>query len=417
MFSPDFSKIPSKPGIYIFKDKDNTPIYVGKAAKLKNRISSYFQSSVRHSSKTKKMISQIYDLEYIETSSEEEALLKENEYIKKYQPKYNILLRDDKTYPYIKVTMEEVYPRIFFTRKVKKDGSFYFGPYPNVGEAKKIISYLLEKYKLRDCKYNLEKPRDRACLNFQLKKCYAPCIRNISEADYLKIILDACKFLQGRQTEILKEIKDKMAISADALNFEEAAQLRDMLKAADMIKRISGIKDRDFDPAIVLTNLKEKLELKKIPLLIEAFDISNISGKHAVGSMVVFQNGLMSKRQYRKFRIKTYDQPNDVGMMQEVILRRYRRLKEEGGPLPDLILIDGGKGQLNGAFNVLKDLGLDDIDIIGLAKRLEMIYKINKEEPIILNKYSEELFLLQRIRDEAHRFAIAYHKKLRGNLF
>ena len=412
----DTSYIPDNSGIYIFKDSFGTIIYVGKAINLKNRVNSYFRDTEDHNVKTKKLITQIKSIDYIITQNEEEALIKENEFIKKFQPKYNILLRDDKTYPYIKINIQENFPRIILTRKLIHDGSVYFGPYPNVKEARNIVEHLINTFKLRQCGHNLEKPLKRPCINFQLKKCYAPCVGNITPEKYREFIKQSIDFLQGKQKDIVNDLKQKMLKYSDSLQFELAGQARDMLKAAESVKTIASIK-KNIDINKILLSLKEKLGLKNIPDTIEAFDISNTSGENAVGSMVVFKKGVSAKSFYRRFKIKTIIGSNDMAMMKEVFLRRYKRVIKENKDLPDLIVIDGGLPQLSLIKEAVEELSLAKSDIIGLAKRFELIYKLGSSQPIILNKHTDEIQLLQRIRDEAHRFAITYHKKIRQEKF
>jgi excinuclease ABC subunit C len=415
----DISKIPHNPGVYLFKNKQNIIIYVGKAIDLKKRVSSYFKNSKNLAIKTQKLVENIDVIDYILTDNEEEALIKENELIKKYQPKYNIVLRDDKSYPYIEITILEDCPKIFFTRKPcfiisgKAKQSLFFGPYPNVYDAKKIINYVIKEYKLRECKYDLTKKRVKPCLNFQIGKCNAPCVGNISNQEYKKQIDKAIAFLKGKQKQIIKKLSQTMQEYSDNLEFEKAGEIRDILKGANQINKVAFIK-KQINIENVLIELKQKLNLKNKPYRIEAFDISNISGKDAVGAMVVFVNGKPVKKFYKKFRIKGVTKIDDFAMIKEVVSRCYSKLKEKGEELPDLILIDGGKGQVSSAVMALKKLDINFPDIIGLAKKLELIYIYNKKEPVILNKYSDELQLLQRIRDEVHRFVITYHKKIRS---
>ncbi|MBU0650851.1 excinuclease ABC subunit UvrC, partial [bacterium] len=407
------SHITSKPGVYIFRDKDGSIIYVGKAVRLKERVRSYFSDSSQHSIKTQKLVSSIASIDFILTENEEASLLKENELIKKYQPKYNILLRDDKTYPYIKITTNEDFPTIFFTRKFEYDGSDYFGPYPNVGEARKAAQYVIDKYKIRQCKQTPLKQKDKPCLNYQIGKCLGPCIGKISKKEYGDRIKLACDFLNGKQREIINKLQQEMNYFYEKLEFEKAGEKKELIKAAQALKRVSNIRKPQIEQE-VLASLKNKLLLKNFPAKIEAFDISNISGEMAVGSMIVFEQGKPAKKYYRKFKIKTIKGANDTAMMKEMVFRRYKRLKEDDEKEPDLVLVDGGRGQLNTVVNQLNELGIFYPDVIGLAKRLELVFKFDKKEPIILNKYSEEKYLLQRVRDEAHRFAVTYHRNLRS---
>lgn len=404
--------LPATPGVYIFRNQDGEPIYVGKATSLKSRVSSYFRGLKKHQAKTRALMNHVYDLETIALDSEQEALIKENELIKKWQPHYNIMLRDDKTYPWVKVTVSDVFPLIYFTRKVAMDGSLYYGPYPKVWDAKKIVQYVIETYKIRDCKQDIQEGIPApACLSLQIGRCDGPCVDAISAKDYRKCVQKACAFLEGQQKDILRTLKKEMEDASAQMKFELAAEKRDMIQAAQTIKKGTTLKKK-VNPATVLSGLKTKLGLQKTPRHIECFDISHVGGTHSVASMVVFKNGQPSSRDYRTFKIKTVEGIDDFASMAEVIRRRYQRCLKEGIALPDLIMVDGGPGQLHAAAKVLQDLSVTQ-DLISLAKRLELIYVYGRKEPIILSKYTDELQLLQYVRDESHRFAITFHRRLR----
>jgi excinuclease ABC subunit C len=534
--------LPDSPGVYLMKDEFDDIIYVGKAKSLRNRVRSYFRKG-NHTYKTKVLVSHIRDFDYIVTDTEVEAYILEANLINKYQPVYNIRLKDDKTYPYIKVTLNEDFPRILKTRIVKNDGAKYYGPFTNVENLHRIIDILKDVYKLRTCRKDLKagKPEKRPCLNYHIGKCLGPCIGAISQEDYRARVEEACQYLSGHQGDLIKKLEEEMYQAAEEMNFERAAHLRDSIKALkslteqqkvmydksinqdiialvigedgqscvqlliirngsligqdhyimegaeeegereilesflpqyyeraldipdeillstevdqldlleDLLRRKKGRKVTVSIPLIGekrrlvemaynngLENLKKEavrekyrrsrtvdavvklgeiLELEKPPVYIEGFDISNIQGTDPVASMVVFKEGRPAKESYRRYKIKTVEGPNDYAMMQEVVERRYRRLLQEERPFPDLILIDGGKGQLNAAYEVLEELEISHIPIIGLAERNEEVFLAGRGEPIIIPKNSPALHLLQRVRDEAHRFALNYHRKLRS---
>ncbi|WP_300122487.1 excinuclease ABC subunit UvrC [uncultured Enterococcus sp.] len=520
--------LPDQPGCYLMKDAQGQIIYVGKAKILKNRVRSYFTGS--HNTKTELLVSEIADFEYIVTESNVEALLLEINLIKKNQPKYNILLKDDKTYPFIKITNEK-YPRLLITRKVLKDKAYYFGPYPNVGAANETKKLLDRLFPLRKCQVL---PKE-VCLYYHMHQCLAPCVFQIDPKEYEKMVQAIRRFLGGDYQEIRQEIVEKMTQAAEDLQFEKAAEYRDQVKAIDTIMTRQKMTQTDFvnrdvfgyyvergwlcvqvffvrqgkliqrdvtsfpiydEPEesfltfigqfyqkaehivpneilipeeidyesvsslvdckvtqpkrgdkrklVFLANknaqvaLQEKFALidKKqektigavqvlgekmgivAPTRIEAFDNSNISGTNPVSAMVVFIDGKPAKKEYRKYKIKTVTGPDDYASMREVIYRRYSRVLKEGLPLPDLIIIDGGKGQVDAAKDVLENqLGLD-LPIAGLAKNdkhktSEMLFG-PELEVVPLEHNSQAFFLLQRIQDEVHRFAITFHRQLRS---
>lgn len=545
MFDTDrLSSFPEKPGVYIMKDKKGKIIYVGKAVSLKNRVRSYFQSSKNLSVKVNSMVSKIDDIEYIITDSEVEALILECNLIKHHHPKYNVLLRDDKQYPYIKITLYERFPRIQVVRKIKKDGARYFGPYTNAGAMREAIDVIRKVFPIRSCNKDLNNVplEERACLNYHIKRCMAPCQGSIDEQEYDEIINSVTMLLEGKQEALVDKLKQKMQKAAEELDFEWAAVIRNqimalekilerqkivsndmvdqdviamargldmacvqvffvrkgkliereqfILKDTDGVERIEiltsfvkqfydnatfipkqiiieeDIEDKDIIEdwlhqkkgvkvnimipqrgekkqlaemvaenarnyleqwknkeiklktrnKTALSELKKYLKLEDIPYRIEGFDISNIQGTSSVASMVVFEDGMPKKEDYRKFKIKTVDGPNDFESIKEVIFRRFKRAKsdEKFGNLPDLLLIDGGKGQLKYALEALKELEVYNIPVVGLAEKYEQIFVKDKDDPIILPDNSEALYLVQRVRDEAHRFALSFHRSLRS---
>lgn len=520
--------LPDDPGCYLMKDRQGTIIYVGKAKILKNRVRSYFTGS--HDGKTQKLVQEIVDFEYIVTSSELEALILELHLIKKHEPKYNIMLKDDKTYPYIKITAEKN-PKLIITRQVKKDKGKYFGPYPNVHAANETKKLLDRIYPLRKC----EKLPDRVCLYYHLGQCLAPCVKEIEDSTYKKMTDEITSFLNGGYTHVKKELSEKMNEAAESLEFERAKEYRDQISNIEMVMEKQKVTINDFtsrdifgytvdkgwmcvqvffirqgklierdvslfplyrDPEEefltflgqfyakpehikpkevyvpkstdvhlasellemkVITPLKgmkknlvdlaeknatlalsekfhliERQEERTIgaveelgnlmniatPNRIEAFDNSHIHGTDAVSAMVVFVDGKAYKKDYRKYKTKTAAKHDDYGAMREVVRRRYTRVLKENLPLPDLIIIDGGKGQIEAAREIIEDeLGLE-IPIAGLAKdgkhqTSQLLYG-NPIDIIPMKRTSEAFYLLQRIQDEVHRFAITFHRQQRG---
>lgn len=533
--------LPDSPGVYIMKDERGRIIYVGKAIVLKNRVRQYFQSSRSHTPKVRAMVSHIADFETILTGSEVEALILECNLIKKHRPRYNISLKDDKSYPYVKVTVNEEYPRVYITRRVRHDGARYFGPYTNVTAVHESLKLLRRLFPLRTCRRLQERP----CLEYHIKRCLAPCAGKVAKDDYDAMIRSVLLFLEGRTEDVERELETRMTAAADAYHFEIAARLRDQLaavrKVAEKQRIVTGSGDQDavglsrsplgvcvqiffiragkmvgrdhfllngseeesdaevllaflqqyyhratFIPREVLlplplpeeeTGLLEKyladkksegrggrvelltpqrgtkrdivkmaegnakkyledeaakiheaneqtmgavrelgryLGLKEEPYRMECFDISHIQGSETVASMVVFEGGLPKKSDYRRFKIRsTEGKPDDFLSMREVTTRRYVGLPEE--ELPDLIVIDGGKGQLSSALEIIRGAGgHKTVPVVGLAKQFELIFKEGESEPVELPRTSPALYLIQRIRDEAHRFAITYHRTLRG---
>lgn len=543
MIAEDFSEnirealavLPDKPGVYLMHDKDGKVIYVGKAVVLKNRVRSYFRNLASHTPKVRAMVAKIADIETIVTSSEVEALILECNLIKKYRPRYNIMLKDDKSYPYLKVTLNEDFPRLYVTRRQMRDGAKYYGPYADAGAMHATVKLLRSMFPLRTCrKMNAERP----CLNYHIKRCLAPCAGFISREEYGNMIKSVCMVLDGRTAELERDLKKRMQEAADNYAFEEAARLRDQLQAVmrlnEQQKAVTG-QDSDIDiigfakdmtgiciqiffvrkgkllgrdnfflqdegeaeqevitafvkqyyneasyipreialpllpeaeeQAVIEQWLVEKAQRKaelvrpqrgvKKDLLqlandnaaklleerlrkgqlslkndvqaaeelqqalglpdalerMDCFDISHTQGSETVASMVVFRNGSISKKDYRRYKIVSAEgKPDDFKSMQEVVYRRYKDYED----LPSLVVIDGGKGQLSSALEVIRGLGLHDLPVIGLAKREEEIFKEGQSESILLDRDSAALHLIQRIRDEAHRFAITYHRKLRG---
>lgn len=527
--------LPGKPGVYLMHDAEGKVIYVGKAVVLKNRVRSYFRNLASHTPKVKAMVAKIAEIETIVTSSEVEALILECNLIKKYRPRYNISLKDDKTYPYLKVTMQEDFPRLHMTRRLSRDGAKYYGPYADAGAMYATMKLLKTMFPLRTCR---KMNPDRPCLNYHIKRCLAPCAGYVSKEEYGKMIKSVCMVLDGRTTELERDLKQRMQEAAEEYAFEEAARLRDQLQAVERLNesqkavtnnggdmdvigfaqdmtgnclqiffvrkgKLIGrdnffLQDGGEAPQEVLTAflkqyyneatfvpreivlpqlpeaeeqqlielwLRQKAE-RKVELIqpqrgvkrellqlandnaqkllderlrkgslslkndeqaaeelqqalglahslerMDCFDISHTQGSETVASMVVFRNGSISKKDYRKYKIVSAEgKPDDFKSMQEVVYRRYKDYED----LPNLVVIDGGKGQLSSALEVIRGLGLTDLPVVGLAKREEEIFIPHQSASILLDRDSAALHLIQRIRDEAHRFAITFHRKLRG---
>ena len=396
--------LPDSPGVYMMKNSSGEILYVGKADNLRKRVASYFQTSRRRPDRIESLISQIADVAYLPTATSAEALIYENGLIKQLAPKYNVALRDDKSYPMLKVTLKERFPRLMITRQVKDDGAIYYGPYTSGKLLKEALKILQKLFPLRTCK-NMPK---RKCLEFDIGQCLGPCEGRIGEEAYASIVKEVRLFLEGRHSELLKLLSEKMKQLSRDEKFEEAAECRNRLEALVSVKT-DKVK---YGPTKELDELKSVLGIKNALEIIEAFDISNIMGEEAVGSLVFFRKGKPDKNEYRKFKIRTVSGMDDYTMMREIVRRRYTRSIEEKKRLPDLIVIDGGKGHLSVALDELRKLGLHDLPVIGIAKEFEKIYVKDKKDPILLPRESKALHLLERIRDEAHRFAISYHKRL-----
>ena len=406
-------EIPETTGVYIFRDSEGNAIYIGKARSIKNRVKSHF-SVIENNVNNALILKTATKIDYILTDSEIEALLLEAELIKKYTPKYNINLKDDKSFPYILITDEE-FPRVI-VKRIRKAGELqeyrqFFGPYTNVKAIKRTLNFLFKLFPVCSCTPKRKK-RARPCLKFQLKSCSAPCVEEVNQENYLKCIENIELFLDGKKKEILEKFKKRMKEAADDLDFETAANLRDHVWALEKTIITQRVITSESDISLGIVELKEILDLPKVPRRIEAFDISNLGGTDPTGSLVLFVNGQPMKDGYRRFKIKTVEGANDVAMMGEVVKRRYKRLIREQKNIPDLVVVDGGKPQLNIAKKILSNLELT-IPIIGLAKKFEHVYKPNTSEPIVISPDSPALFLLQRVRDEAHRFALKYHQLLR----
>ena len=400
------AQLPQAPGVYIFKDAEGKIIYIGKAKSLKKRVQSYFNRLL--SAKTQVMVSKIADFEYRPAASPSQAQLMESALIKEHLPQYNISLKDDKSFPLIRITGED-FPIVSICRRkkaLKNDTSLYFGPYTDAGLLRQALKAIRRVFGFRSCK---QLPRTM-CLYGRINLCPAPCICKVSRSDYRDTIKDIIMFLESKHSQLIDKLSLKMHEAARRRDFEEAARVRDQINALAAVTATAAPL-----AAIALTqseDLGKALGLQRTPKRIEAFDISDIFGKEACGSMVSFYKGLPDKNHYRRFRIKTVAGIDDYKMLAEVVARRYSRLLKEKLPLPDLILIDGGKGHLLTAGKELEKLGLQ-IPLVSIAKDRENIYTKEKAQPLRFASEGPALNLIRRIRDEAHRFALSYHHVLR----
>jgi excinuclease ABC subunit C len=542
------NNLPSNPGVYLFKDKKGTILYVGKAGNIKHRVSSYFQRPTEKDVKTLTMLEKVADIDTIVTDTEKEAYILENNLIKEHHPRYNVKLRDDKNYPCLRLSVEEEFPTLSIVRRIKKDDSLYFGPYPSATSLKETLKLVRRLFPIRTCLNTKFSHRLRPCINYEMDRCAGPCCGKIDPIQYREIVKQVRMFLEGKNKDLLERLKKRMKEESEQLHFEKAAKIRDQLRHIEEVIEKQKIVSRDFvdqdvvgfhrqdhtiiihplfvrggkllggkgftfpssglpdeevlssflhqyyhegkfipdqilipkaipeqtlvehrltelkgekvrvlvpvkgdkkhllqmacenakkfllaereiekDREMLLEALKERLHLRKLPRRIEAFDISNLQGRYAVGSMVSFEDGGPAKERYRHFKIKTIEGADDYGMMYEVLLRRYQKAVQEDD-LPDLVLLDGGRGQLNVAQEVFKELKIKEVDLISLAKERtiaephlsrsakseERVFHPQYKEPLILGRHSSILHFLDRIRDEAHRFAITYHKKVRS---
>jgi excinuclease ABC subunit C len=396
-------KFPGSPGIYLMKDKQGRILYVGKASSLRKRVGSYFQKPP--AGKTRMLLSRTADIEYIRTASSAQALLLENSLIKRYKPYYNAALKDDKSYPYVKISEAQAYPCVSIVRGKREKGARYYGPYTNVKLLKSAVKAARAVFPFRSCERLPKKP----CLYFHLKRCPGMCVKKVNKKNYRGNLKELGLFLEGRHARLIKQLQGKMQKLSKGQRYEDAAVLRNKISALSGIFTQAGV----VSPEDLILELQKALGLDKAPYRIEAFDISQIGGKETVGSMVSFFGAWPDKKNYRKFRIKMVKGIDDYAMIREVLLRRYSRRGEKGmPPLPNLVMIDGGKGHLSCARAELKRIGMEKLPVIALAKRLETVYT-PEGKALRLRKDSKVLHLLQRIRDEAHRFAISYHRRLR----
>lgn len=415
--------LPDAPGCYLMRDRDGKIIYIGKAASLRKRVQSYFRQHTKRTAppKIRSLISSIADFDIVVLKTEAEAILTEGKLIKEYRPHYNTLWKDDKRFTMIRVDVQHPFPTVGKCRIKKNDGGVYFGPYTSGMAAKVAVEFLERRFGLRRCRPRI--PDDdtyKHCSNDIIANCSAPCIGKISAEEYRKRVEEACAFLRGERMEMLKELRAEMESAAAEHRFEEAAALRDMLlhlhnAVQEKAKVRKSPKMKQDEARQGLTELRRQLKLPSDPRVIECFDISNISGTSSVASMVCAVDGVPFSKRYRRFRIKTVKGADDPRSMAEVVQRRYVRLLKENKSLPDLVMVDGGITQLRAAKAELMLLGLGELPVVGLAKRYEEIvwdYEHNSGN-LFLPRHSAGLTVVTRLRDEAHRFAITYHRELR----
>ncbi len=531
------ARLPDRPGIYIYRDAKAQVLYVGKAASLRSRVRSYFQESRPRDPKTDALVRQIRDLEYVVTDNELEALMLEANLVRKHRPRYNIILRDDKHYPFLKLTTNEEFPRLLVARRVQNDGATYYGPFYPATAMRETLKLTRQLFPLRTCSITIDGTLERPCIQYSIHRCNAPCTGWETREGYAKTVRDVTQFLEGRDEDLALRLTREMEEAAVETKFERAAALRNQIQALNKVRerqkiistdevdqdvigvvrqgsdacvefffvrkgrlvgqeafffdRVAGWADgeilsafvrqfygksvapapeilvsedlpeaelttewlstlagrrvqivmpqrgprrefvamaeanaaialqnhllsRDDRQQVVLEELRRALTLPGLPNRIEGYDISHVQGSEQVGSLVVWENGSMKKEDYKRFRIKTVAGADDFAALGEVLTRRFARALEQGTPLPDLVLIDGGRGQLNVGLKVLQDLGLDYLPVVALAKQQEEVYVGESLHPLVLDPTSPALHTLQKIRDEAHRFAITYHKKLRS---
>jgi excinuclease ABC subunit C len=417
-------EFPQSPGVYLMKDISGVVIYVGKAKNLRARAGSYFHAAAAEEVRTADWIHEIADIDYMLCASEVDALLTENRLVKDIQPKYNKDLKDDKTFPYLMITTHEDFPRVEVTRTPREKGAKLYGPFTSAGQLRGALQVMQRVFKFRTCSLDIEEndPRwewFRPCLLASIRQCTAPCNRRISKADYKRDIRRLQTFLEGGSEKLLKQMRLEMQESSSKLEFERAAKLRDEIR---LLENLGDRGDIDvhaqpevfyIDPKKGMRALQKVLKMAKEPRVIEGVDIAHLGGNDTVASLVQFLDGLPFKPGYRRYRIKDIEGVDDFRSIHEVISRRFRRLSDEQDAFPDLLMIDGGKGQLNAALAAFRDQEIDPPTIVSLAKREEEIYRPGMSDPIRLGRESFALRLLQYVRDEAHRFAQHYHHILR----
>jgi excinuclease ABC subunit C len=416
---------PTGPGVYLMKDAEERVIYVGKAVNLKSRAGSYFTKAAEIERRTAELTTEIADIDFIETESEVDALLLEARLIKDVQPKFNSELKDDKSFPYLQITTNEEFPRVEFTRTPLSQGVKLYGPFTSAKKLRGTISVLQKIFRFRTCTLDIEEEDEkwrwfRPCLLASINQCTAPCNLRISSADYKEDIRRLKMFLDGNKKKLLRDMQKEMAAASKDLKFEKAARLRDEIKALENIHLRGDLEEHAqpevfyIDPKKGLAGLKQIFKLKETPRVIEGVDIAHLQGGETVASLVQFIDGLPFKHGYKRYKIRTVDGVDDFGSIREVVSRRISRLHREGQAFPDILLIDGGKGQLNAAMAAMKALGVDPPFTISIAKREEEIYVPGEAEPRKLSRHAYGLRLLQYVRDESHRFAQNYHHLLRS---
>ena len=423
---PDRGHIPHKTGVYIMRDAAGDILYIGKANDLAKRVSQYFNPN-KEDVKNQSLAPLVRNIDYVLCQSEREALLLERRLINENQPFFNVLWKDGKTYPYLKISLDEDFPRIFTTRRKTRDGGAYFGPYPKVTPVRSLLRYLWKQrlFPLRPCRWDfselkpLDKKKISGCLYYHTKECPAPCAGRISKQDYRRIAEQAVLFFKGQYKDLRQEFEHEMRAASKKLDYERAARMRDNGLALEQMGERVRIRAVEADAVgghlaatRAVTALQKALSLPSPPVHVECFDISHFQGRQTVASMVCFMGGRPHREHYRKFRIREVSGVDDFKSLHEAVFRRYKRLKAGNDRLPDLVLIDGGKGQLAAAQEALSELKLK-VPLASLAKRIEEVFVPGKSEAILLPIGDPALSLLQRLRDEAHRFGLSYHRHLR----
>jgi excinuclease ABC subunit C len=415
---------PTTPGVYLMKDAQGKVIYVGKAKNLRNRASHYFTRAAAEDARTADLVKLIADIDHLLTDTEVDALLLEARLVKDIQPRFNVELKDDKTFPYLQIRIREDFPRVEFTRKPRRKGVRLYGPFTSARSLRQAIQVLQRIFQFRTCSLDIkaDDPRwrwFRPCLLHSIRQCTAPCNFRVTKEDYRKQIRALRMVMEGKKERLIKEMEKEMQQASDAMLFERAARLRDDVAALRKLSQ-RGEVDRDpqpevfpIDPKRGLHGLRKVLGLEKTPRTIEGVDIAHLGGEDTVASLVSFIDGLPFKPGYRRFKIRSVDGVDDFASIREVVTRRFRRLSDEESLFPDILLIDGGKGQLNAAREAFEALNIEPPTLLSLAKREEEIYRPGDAEPLRLSRHSAALRLLQYVRDEAHRFAQHYHHILR----
>jgi excinuclease ABC subunit C len=417
-------ELPTQCGLYLMKDSAGRVIYIGKAKNLRSRASSYFLKGAEAERRTADWVGEIADIDFIVCESEVDAVLMESRLIKDIQPKYNRELKDDKTFPYLMITTHEDYPRVEVTRQPPDRGVRLYGPFANAGSLRGALQVLQRIFKFRTCSLDIEENDERwrwfrPCLLASINQCTAPCNLRISKEEYRRGIKRLEMFLEGKKQALLEEMRQEMAAAAGERRYEAAARLRDEVHLLETLDRRGQIDKHAqpevfyIDPKKGLEGLRRVLKLSQAPRTIEAVDIAHLAGNETVASLVQFLDGLPFKPGYRRYRIRLADRSDDYASIREVVARRYQRLSEEQGPFPDILLIDGGRGQLAAARQALEQIGATTPTLLSLAKKEELVYCLDREQPLRLRRRSYSLRLLQYARDEAHRFARHYHHILR----
>jgi excinuclease ABC subunit C len=417
-------EFPQTPGVYLMKDSAGRVIYVGKAKSLRARAGSYFLKAAADDRRTAELVREICDIDYIEAESEVDALLVEARLIKDVQPKYNQELKDDKTFPYLEIFTREDFPRVEFTRKPHERGTRLYGPFASAGGLRGAIQVLQKIFKFRTCGLDIDEGDEkwrwfRPCLLASINQCTAPCNLRISKEEYRRDIARLRMFLEGKKAKLLAEMREEMAAAAAALRFEQAARLRDEIRMVETLDQRGELDTHAqpevfyVDPKKGLAGLKKVLQLDKQPRTIEGVDIAHLGGDETVASLVQFIDGLPFKPGYKRYKIRGVVGVDDFRSIHEVVGRRFQRLDAEGDTFPDILLIDGGKGQLNAGLAAFRELGLTPPTVVSLAKREEEVYRAGVDAPLRLSRHAYALRLLQYVRDEAHRFAQHYHHILR----